>query len=67
MLHQDTLYDHQNVIIDGKRFGAPSLDVQVDVRRLHWTTVNLSSRPIVKCKHHKAQVKRQAICKQKII
>ena len=34
LLHQDTLYDHRNVITDGKQFGAPSLDVRVDIRRL---------------------------------
>ena len=41
--------------------GHPSLDVRVDVRRLQWTAMSLSSRPIVKCKRQTAQVKRQAM------
>ena len=45
----------------GNSLGHLSLDVRVDVRRLHWTAVSLSSRPIVKCKRQTAQVKRQAM------
>ena len=45
----------------GNSLGHPSLDVQVDVRRLQWTAMSLSSRSIVKCKRQTAQVKRQAM------
>ena len=45
----------------GNSLGHLSLDVRVDVRRLHWTALSLSSRPIVKCKRQTAQVKRQAM------
>ena len=34
----------------GNSLGHPLLDVRVDVRRLQFAAVTLSSRPIVKCK-----------------
>ena len=45
----------------GNSLGHPSLDVQVDVRRLKRTAASLFSRPVVKCKRQTAQVKRKAI------
>ena len=45
----------------GNSLGHPLLDVRVDVRRLQWAAVTLSSRSIVKCKRQTVQVKRQAI------
>ena len=41
--------------------GHPSLKVRVDVRRLQFAAVTLSSRPIVKCNRQTALVKRQAM------
>ena len=45
----------------GNSLGHPLFDVRVDVRRLQWEAVTLSSRLIVKRKHQTVQVKRQAI------
>ena len=40
----------ETLSLTGNSLGHPSLDVRVDVRRLQWTAVSLSSRPTVKCK-----------------
>ena len=48
----------------GNSLGHPWFDVRVNVRRLQWSAVTMSSRSIVKCKRQTVQVKRQAIWAQ---